>query len=138
MHIRAILWGDLQVVHALLIVGGWEERVADFARFTELVARSVFAFIATSEGKVVGFVRGLTDGISNGCISMLVVAPEYRNQTIKGALPEKKTVVPDYCSNSTTYRFAQHKHWCTCKPPASTSNSVRAPQVRHDSGCSVP
>ncbi|MFO1303880.1 MAG: GNAT family N-acetyltransferase [Burkholderiales bacterium] len=86
MHVRPIAHDDLPAVQALLVEGGWEQRAADLARFAELVARSQVALVAVVDDAVVGFVRGLTDGISNGYISMLVVDPQHRKRGIGSAL----------------------------------------------------
>jgi ribosomal protein S18 acetylase RimI-like enzyme len=86
MDIRPITEGDLEAVQALLVSGGWEERAADLQRFAELVARSQVAHVALVDGRIVGFVRGLTDGISNGYISMLVVHHDHRKRGIGSSL----------------------------------------------------
>lgn len=52
MQIRAILSDELETVRLLLQASNWGERV--------------------------GFLRGLSDGIFNGYISMVVVAEEHR------------------------------------------------------------
>lgn len=76
MQVRQIAPDELEVVQALLVAGGWEQRAADLTRFSELVARSQVALVAIVDDSVVGFVRCLTDGISNGYISKLVVDPQ--------------------------------------------------------------
>lgn len=85
-QIREIAPGDLEAVRGLLIVGGWAQRAADIVRLAELVARSQVALVAVVGDEVVGFVRGLTDGLSNGYLSMLVVAPGRQRQGIGSAL----------------------------------------------------
>ncbi len=86
MHIRAISQVELHAARELLAAAGWEHRADDLRRFDELVANSQVALVAIEEGRVVGFVRALTDGISNGYISMLAVAAEHRNRGIGSAL----------------------------------------------------
>ena len=86
MQIRQIAPDELEVVQALLVAGGWEQRAADLTRFSELVARSQVALVAIVDDSVVGFVRCLTDGISNGYISMLEVDPRFQRRGIGSAL----------------------------------------------------
>lgn len=38
--------------------------------------------MAIDKGQVVGFVRGITDGLSNSYLSMVVVAPSHRGRGI--------------------------------------------------------
>lgn len=39
-------------------------------------------FCLYKEGRVIGYARAITDSLSNGYISMLVVNPAYRNQGV--------------------------------------------------------
>lgn len=86
MLIRPILEVELEQARALLSANGWARRVDDPARFKSLIANSQLALVAVDDQKVVGFLRALTDHISNGYISMVVVAESHRRNGVGTAL----------------------------------------------------
>jgi ribosomal protein S18 acetylase RimI-like enzyme len=86
MEIRPIRPDELETARLLLQANNWGVRVSDPSTFAELVERSQIAIVAVQGGRVVGFLRALTDNIFNGYISMVVVASEYRGQGVGSAL----------------------------------------------------
>jgi predicted N-acetyltransferase YhbS len=79
---RPIAPSDYEAVRQFLAGLGWEQRVSDPARFAKMMARADRTVLALDAGRVVGCVRALCDGVSNGYISMLAVAEDRRGQGI--------------------------------------------------------
>ena len=86
MDIRAIRPSEIEQARILLAANGWGQRVVDPVAFQELLARSELALVAVEEGRVVGFLRALSDGLFNGYISMVVVNEGLRRRGIGRAL----------------------------------------------------
>ena len=78
MVIRAATPADLPGIGALLEAEGWGERVQNRDRLALAVSTATRAVVAEIGGAIVGFGRCITDDVSNGYLSMLVVAPAHR------------------------------------------------------------
>ncbi|QTN21434.1 GNAT family N-acetyltransferase [Rhizobacter sp. AJA081-3] len=86
MQVRAIQPHELEYARKLLVGAGWDRQVATPEEFALLVTQSQLSLVAVREGEVVGFLRALTDGLTNGYISMVVVHPAYQRQGVGRAL----------------------------------------------------
>jgi len=82
MQIRPIEAHEIEAARHLLADNDWGRRVADAEVFRRLIAQSQVALVAVEEGRVIGFLRAITDGIFNGYISMVVVAGSHRSRGI--------------------------------------------------------
>lgn len=82
MEVRDLLPGDVEPVHRLLCAHGWAHRIESVPWFERLLAASQRTAVAVEGGEVVGFARGITDGLSNGYLSMVVVAPGHRGKGV--------------------------------------------------------
>jgi len=89
--IRDLRHDDIPAAHALLARHGWAQRIGDLERFALLLQRSQRVAVAVLDDAVIGFARGLTDGLSNGYLSMVLVAPDQRGQGIGRALVQHVT-----------------------------------------------
>lgn len=92
-HIRRYSTTDLDSAFQLLTSNGWSHRIPDHLFLERLIAASQRVVVAVSQDKVIGFARAITDGLSNGYLSMVVVTPEWRGQGIGKSLV--KEVVSD-------------------------------------------
>ncbi|MDR7376471.1 ribosomal protein S18 acetylase RimI-like enzyme [Rhodoferax ferrireducens] len=86
MDVRSISTADLDGVYRLLLNNGWAHRIGGVAQLAQLVSASQRVVVALVDNELVGFARAITDGISNGYISMVVVAEPFRRQGIGQAL----------------------------------------------------
>lgn len=88
MQIREVADADIEPVYRLLVANGWAHRVANVEAMARLIRGAQRAVVALEEGEVVGFARAITDGVSNGYLSMVVVAEGWRRRGVGRALVE--------------------------------------------------
>lgn len=86
MQIRNFASSDLDAVYELLVSCGWGHRIASAQHLQCLVAASQRTAVALFDARVVGFARAITDGISNGYLSMVVVSEAQRRRGVGRAL----------------------------------------------------
>lgn len=86
MHVRDFAASDLEAAYQLLVSSGWSHRVSSAQYLQRLVAASQRTAVASLDGQVIGFARAITDGISNGYLSMIVVADTHRRRGAGKAL----------------------------------------------------
>jgi N-acetylglutamate synthase-like GNAT family acetyltransferase len=88
MRIRTATGDDAVSIHAFLGENGWGHRLAGIDNFVLLLERSQRTAVALDGGRVVGFARGITDGLSNGYLSMVAVSDTHRRRGIGTRLVE--------------------------------------------------
>lgn len=88
MQVRSVITSDFQAVHHLLVTSGWAHRAGDLKDLSRLISASQRAVVAVADDEIVGFARAITDGISNGYVSMVVVAEQHRRRGIGQTLVE--------------------------------------------------
>jgi predicted N-acetyltransferase YhbS len=87
MEIRAIRPEEIEEARALLIAEpGWAPRFRSAQEFHRLVMQSQRAYVAVERGSVIGFVRAITDGMSNGYLTLLIVRNGHRGRGVGRSL----------------------------------------------------
>ncbi|MBV4485227.1 GNAT family N-acetyltransferase [Pseudomonas sp. SWRI153] len=77
-----------EIESARLFLGkhGWGHRIGDANTFARLIHNSQRTAIAMLGEQIVGFARGITDELSNGYLSMVVVDGQQRRKGVGRAL----------------------------------------------------
>ena len=91
MLIRDVKPEEVESVRQFLCANGWAQRVDDAHAFALLIGNSQRTAVAVLDRRIVGFARAITDGMSNGYISMVAVSPEHRLRGVGRALIEHVT-----------------------------------------------
>jgi predicted N-acetyltransferase YhbS len=87
MEIRAIRTEEIEEARALLTQEpGWAARFQEPEEFRRLISKSQRALVAVEGGRILGFVRALTDDMSNGYLTLLIVRDGHRGKGIGRAL----------------------------------------------------
>ncbi|RON51375.1 GNAT family N-acetyltransferase [Pseudomonas frederiksbergensis] len=86
--IRDMKPSEVESVRLFLGHNGWGHRTGSAEHFAQLIANSQRTALAVKDSRIVGFARGITDGLSNGYLSMVVVCGQHRREGIGRALVE--------------------------------------------------
>jgi ribosomal protein S18 acetylase RimI-like enzyme len=86
IEVRAIDEHEVEAVRQLLLINGWSHRVGSASQFRTLIKNSDYAVVALADGVIAGFARAITDHLSNGYVSMLLVLPSHRRMGIGRSL----------------------------------------------------
>jgi uncharacterized protein YhfF/GNAT superfamily N-acetyltransferase len=84
--VRPIRAAEHESARQLLATNGWGARITDPQRFGALLRGSTLSLVALDGVQVIGFLRALSDGLSNGYLSMVVVAESHRGRGVGSTL----------------------------------------------------
>lgn len=79
---RPVEASEYEAVRLFMVAMGWDKRVEDRERFYQMIANADRTVVALDGEGIVGFARALCDGVSNGYIGTVAVAPDRRGQGI--------------------------------------------------------
>ncbi|QTD32419.1 GNAT family N-acetyltransferase [Pseudomonas fluorescens] len=88
ISIRDLLPTEVEATRQFLERHGWGHRTGTAEHFAQLIQNSQRTAVALSGQQFVGFARGITDGLSNGYLSMVVVDGQHRRAGVGRALVE--------------------------------------------------
>ena len=88
LNVRDLLPAETQSVRQFLGEHGWGHRTGSPEHFAQLIENSQRTAVAVQGEQIIGFARGITDGLSNGYLSMVVVDDQHRREGIGRALVE--------------------------------------------------
>lgn len=88
ISIRDLLPTEVEAARQFLERHGWGHRTGTAEHFAQLIQNSQRTAVALSRQQIVGFARGITDGLSNGYLSMVVVDGQHRRAGVGRALVE--------------------------------------------------
>ena len=73
-------------VFNLYLTEGWSQEGDNLSEIQQAILNSYTSYGAFCEGKMVGFFRAFSDGISDAYLLDLIVEPSYRNRGIASSL----------------------------------------------------
>ncbi|UVL33819.1 MULTISPECIES: GNAT family N-acetyltransferase [Pseudomonas] len=88
LNVRNLQPAETQSVRQFLGQHGWGHRTGSAEHFARLIEHSQRTAVAVKGERIIGFARGITDGLSNGYLSMVVVDDQHRRAGIGRALVE--------------------------------------------------
>jgi GNAT superfamily N-acetyltransferase len=94
MRVRDIAPSEVVGPRRFLIANGWAHRVGSPEKFADLICNSQCTAVALEGTDVIGFARAITDGLSNGYVSMVAVAAAHRRKGLGTALVSHVTSGP--------------------------------------------
>lgn len=87
-NVRDALPEEVESIRLFLGEHGWGHRTGSPEHFAQLLENSQRTAVALKGEQIIGFARGITDGLSNGYLSMVVVDDQHRREGIGRALVE--------------------------------------------------
>lgn len=88
LNVRDLLPAETESVRQFLGEHGWGHRTGSDEHFALLIKNSQRTAVAVRGEQIIGFARGISDGLSNGYLSMVVVDDQHRREGIGRALVE--------------------------------------------------
>ncbi|MCP1472567.1 ribosomal protein S18 acetylase RimI-like enzyme [Pseudomonas sp. EB276 TE3739] len=88
LTVRDLHPSETESARLFLGQNGWGHRTGEADSFARLIHNSQRTAVALVGEQIVGFARAITDGLSNGYLSMVVVNDQHRRKGIGRALVE--------------------------------------------------